>query len=209
MAEYLEPDICVVGAGSGGLSVAAAVRALGGSVILVERDKMGGDCLNHGCVPSKAMIAAAKRAHTIAHAGVFGVSASELKVNFGRVAEHVRTVVEAIAPHDSVERFEALGATVIKAHARFVDKRTLEADGQLIRARRFVVATGSRPAVPPIPGLVNIDFLTNETIFHLTRKPEHLVVIGGGPIGMELAQAHRRLGCKVSVIEMFDPLGKT
>ncbi len=208
MVEYLEPDICVIGAGSGGLTVAAAVRALGGSVVLVERDKMGGDCLNHGCVPSKALIAAARRAHTIAHAGVFGVSASELKVNFGRVAEHVRSVVETIAPHDSVERFEALGATVIKAHGRFVDKRTVEADGQLIRARRFVIATGSRPAVPPIPGLEAIDFLTNETIFHQTRKPEHLIVIGGGPIGMEMAQAHRRLGCEVSVIEMFEPLGK-
>ncbi len=208
MVEYLEPDICVIGAGSGGLSVAAAVRALGGSVVLVERGKMGGDCLNHGCVPSKALIAAARRAHTISHAGVFGVSASELKVNFGRVSEHVRSVVEAIAPHDSVERFEALGATVIAAHARFVDKRTVEADGRLIRARRFVIATGSRPAIPPIPGLVSIDFLTNETIFHQTRKPEHLIIIGGGPIGMEMAQAHRRLGCEVSVIEMFEPLGR-
>ncbi len=208
MVEYLEPDICVIGAGSGGLMVAAAVRALGGAVVLIERDKMGGDCLNYGCVPSKAMIAAAKRAHTITNAGVFGVSASELRVNFGRVAEHVRSVVETIAPHDSVERFEALGANVIKAHARFVDKRTVEADGQLIRARRFVIATGSRPAVPPIPGLETINFLTNETIFNQTRKPEHLIVIGGGPIGMELAQAHRRLGAQVSVIEMFEPLGK-
>ena len=208
MTQVLRPDLCVVGAGSGGLSVAAAARALGASVVLVERDRMGGDCLNHGCVPSKALIAAAKRAHTIQHASRFGVSASELKVNFGRVHEHVRDVIDSIAPHDSVERFEGMGATVIKAHGRFLDRTTLAAGDVQVKARRFVIATGSSPFIPPVPGLDQVDYLTNETIFSMTRKPAHLLVIGGGPIGMELAQAHRRLGCEVSVVEMFDPLGK-
>ncbi len=206
MIEILRPDICVIGAGSGGLTVAAAVKALGGSVVLVEANKMGGDCLNYGCVPSKALIAAAKRAHTIAHSYRFGVLASELKVNFGRVHEHVHSVVKAIAPNDSVERFEALGVTVIKGHARFIDKRCVAVGDTRIKARRFVVATGSSPAIPAIAGLDQIDYLTNETIFALTRKPSHLIIIGAGPAGIELAQAHRRLGCEVSVIEKFDPL---
>ncbi len=208
MAEILRPDICVIGAGSGGLTVAAAVRALGGSVVLIEANKMGGDCLNYGCVPSKALIAAARRAHTISHSSRFGVSASELKVNFGRVHEHVQSVINAISPNDSLERFEALGCNVIKARARFVDKRTVVAGAVKIRARRFVVATGSSPAIPALPGLEDVDYLTNETIFELTRKPSHLIVIGAGPVGMELAQAHGRLGCEVSVVEMFDPLAR-
>ncbi len=208
MSEILKADICVIGAGSGGLSVVAAARALGASAVLIERDKMGGDCLNTGCVPSKALIAAAKRAHTIQHANAFGVTASELKVNFGRVHEHVQSVIDSIAPHDSVDRFESLGATVIQAHGTFIDKNTVEAGGQRIQARRFVISTGSSAAIPPIKGLDAVDYLTNENIFTLTRKPSHLIIIGGGPIGMELAQAHRRLGCEVSVVEMFDPLGK-
>lgn len=208
MSETLKPDICIIGAGSGGLSVAAAARTLGASVMLVEKAEMGGDCLNTGCVPSKALIAAAKRAHTIKHTSIFGVSASELKVNFGKVQAHVQGVIDSIAPHDSVERFESLGATVIQAHGKFIDKKTLEAGGKTIKARRFVIATGSRPAVPPITGLDKVDYLTNENIFKLTRKPAHLIIIGGGPIGMEMAQAHRRLGCEVSIVEMFDPLGK-
>ncbi len=208
MTQILQPDICVIGAGSGGLTIAAAARALGASVVLIEKGEMGGDCLNYGCVPSKALIAAAKRAHTIQHASGFGVTASELKVNFGRVNEHVKSVVAAIAPHDSVERFEGLGATVIQAHARFIDKRTVAAGDFHIKARRFAIATGSRPAIPPVNGLDSVPFLTNETIFELSRKPAHLIIIGGGPIGMELAQAHRRLGCEVSVIEMFEPLAK-
>ncbi len=204
----LQPDICVIGGGSGGLSVAAAARALGASVVLVEKGQMGGDCLNTGCVPSKALIASGKRAHTIQNTSIFGVTASELKVNFGRVHEHVAGVINSIAPHDSVERFEGLGATVIQDAARFLDPRTLEAGGERIRARRFVIATGSSPAIPPIPGLSEVDYLTNRNIFDLTRKPAHLLIIGGGPIGMELAQAHRRLGCEVSVVEMAAPLGR-
>jgi len=208
MIEILRPDICVIGAGSGGLTVAAAARALGGSVVLIEAGKMGGDCLNYGCVPSKALIAAAKRAHTIAHSSRFGVLTGELKVNFGVVHEHVHATIKAIAPNDSVERFEALGVKVIRDHARFIDKRTVATKDYKIKARRFVIATGSSPAIPALVGLDQIDYLTNETIFELTRKPAHLIIIGAGAMGMELAQAHRRLGCKVSVVEKFDPLAK-
>jgi pyruvate/2-oxoglutarate dehydrogenase complex dihydrolipoamide dehydrogenase (E3) component len=208
MVEILTPDLCVIGGGSGGLTVVAAARAMGATAVLIEKGKMGGDCLNTGCVPSKALIAAAHHAEAGREAAQFGVTFDEPKVNFGKVHDHVHGVIAGIAPHDSVERFEALGATVIKEHGQFVDKNTVKAGDQLIRARRFVVATGSRAAVPPIPGLDTVPFLTNESIFDLTRKPAHLIVIGGGPIGMELAQAHRRLGCQVTIIEMFDPLGK-
>ncbi|MCB1419005.1 MAG: FAD-dependent oxidoreductase [Notoacmeibacter sp.] len=208
MAEVLTPDICVIGGGSGGLTVAAAAAAFGVEVVLVEKGKMGGDCLNYGCVPSKALIAAAKQADTLRHGAAFGIEDVEPKVNFGAVNRHVHDVIAAIAPNDSVERFTALGVRVIQSAARFVDKRTVEAGGQTIRARRFVIATGSSPLVPPIPGLDTVDYLTNETLFEQTRKPGHLIIIGGGPIGMEMAQAHRRLGSEVTVVEAFKALGK-
>ncbi|MCB1381799.1 MAG: FAD-dependent oxidoreductase [Notoacmeibacter sp.] len=208
MSDVLTPDICVIGGGSGGLTVAAAAAAFGVEVVLVEKGKMGGDCLNYGCVPSKALIAAAKQAETLRHGAAFGIEDAEPKVNFSAVNRHVHEVIAAIAPNDSVERFTALGVRVIQAAARFVDKRTVEAGGQTIRARRFVIATGSSPFVPPIPGLDTVSYLTNETLFDQTRKPGHLIVIGGGPIGMEMAQAHRRLGCEVTVIEAMKALGK-
>lgn len=208
MTEILTPDLCVIGAGSGGLTVAAAARAFDASVVLIEKHKMGGDCLNVGCVPSKALIAASKYAHMGKQASKFGITYADPEIDFAKVQAHVAGVIAEIAPHDSVERFEALGVNVISAAGKFVDKRTVEAGGQLIRARRFVISTGSRPGVPPVPGLENVPFLTNETIFDLTERPGHLIVIGGGPIGMELAQAHRRLGSRVTVIEMFAPLGK-
>ena len=201
MAELLEPDLCIVGGGSAGLTAAAAARAFGASVVLIEKGRMGGDCLNTGCVPSKAMIAASRHAEAGRAGAEFGVSFEVPRVNFGRVHEHVSGVIAAIAPHDSVERFEGLGVTVIRGEARFVDKKTMEADGQLIKARRFIIAAGSRAAVPPIPGIETVPYLTNETIFEQTRKPAHLIIIGGGPIGLELAQAHRRLGAEVTVIE--------
>lgn len=208
MVETLKPDLCVIGAGAGGLTVAAAARAVGASVVLVERDAMGGGNLNTGSVPSKALIAAARRAHIMRNSAAFGVTGDEPRVNFGRINAHIRGVIAEIAPHQSVERFEALGARVIRAHARFVDKRTLAAGDVHIRARRFVIATGSRPAIPDIPGLADIDYLTSETVFDLTRRPGHIIVIGGGPMGLELAQAYLRLGCQVSVVEMRTPLGR-
>lgn len=208
MATVLRPDICVIGAGSAGLSVAAGAAAFGVSVVLVERGRMGGDCLNYGCVPSKALLAAGRHAHMMRAAGRFGIEPVEPKVDFRKVNAHVGGVIDAIAPNDSVERFTALGVQVIEAQARFKDRRTVVAGDHEIRARRFVVATGSSPAVPPIPGLADIDYLTNETVFGLKRRPSHLVVVGGGPVGMELAQAHRRLGSAVTVIEADRAMGR-
>lgn len=201
MSEVLKPDLCVIGAGSGGLSVAAIAASFGVSVALVERDRMGGDCLNVGCVPSKALIAAGDRARSIRDSGRFGLERAEPRTNYARVRDHVQGVIAAIAPNDSAERFAALGVRVIRADARFTDPRTLVAAEVTIRARCFVLATGSRPAIPPVPGLSEAPYLTNETVFELTRRPDRLVVMGGGPIGVELAQAHRRLGAEVSIVE--------
>jgi pyruvate/2-oxoglutarate dehydrogenase complex dihydrolipoamide dehydrogenase (E3) component len=201
-------DIAVIGAGSGGLSVAAAAAQFGRKVVLFEKGEMGGDCLNYGCVPSKALIAAAKRAHAIATSSAYGIHAGTPKVDFAEVIAHVQGAIAAIAPHDSTERFEGLGVKVVRHRARFRDAHTLEAGGEAFRAKRIVIATGSRPAVPPIPGLEETGYFTNETIFENTLLPRHLIIIGGGPIGMELAQAHRRLGSEVSVIEAFEPLGR-
>jgi pyruvate/2-oxoglutarate dehydrogenase complex dihydrolipoamide dehydrogenase (E3) component len=208
MPTTLTPDICVIGGGSAGLTVAAAAAAFGVPVVLIEKGRMGGDCLNYGCVPSKALLAAARHAEAMRHASAFGIAEVEPEIDFRAVNRHVQGVIAAIAPNDSVERFTALGVRVIQAEARFRDRRTLEAGEFAVRARRFVVATGSSPLVPPIPGLETVEFLTNETLFEQTQRPEHLVVIGGGPIGMEMAQAHRRLGSAVTVIEAFRALGK-
>jgi len=201
MSDVLRPDICVIGAGSGGLSVAAAAAAFGVPVVLVEKGRMGGDCLNYGCVPSKALIAAGKHADALRHGAGFGIADVDPDIDFRKVREHISRVIAAIAPNDSAERFTALGVQVVRAEARFRDKRTLVAGDIEIRARRFVVATGSSPLVPPIAGLDQIDFLTNETIFELTRRPGHLIIVGGGPVGIELAQAYRRLGSEVTVVE--------
>ena len=208
MVEMIEPDICVIGAGSGGLSVAAAAAQFGVDVVLIEKAKMGGDCLNYGCVPSKAMIASAKRARMMRDASPFGIAAVEPRIDPAGVHEHVHGVIAEIAPHDSVERFTGLGVRVIQAPARFIDPQTVEAGDYHIKARRFVVSTGSSPGTPPIPGLDKVPYFTNETIFDNTKAIDHLMVIGGGPIGMELAQAHRRLGANVTVLEAFTPLGK-
>jgi pyruvate/2-oxoglutarate dehydrogenase complex dihydrolipoamide dehydrogenase (E3) component len=207
MVEVLRPDICVIGGGSGGLSVAAAAAAFGVPVVLVEKGRMGGDCLNTGCVPSKSLIAAAKRARTIAQANAFGVTAQEIAIEFGRVHAHVHGVIAAIAPNDSRERFTGLGVRVIEGFARFKDASTVVVgDGVEIAARRFVIATGSSSVIPPIPGLDATVHFTNETIFDLAIRPEHLIVIGAGPIGLELAQAFRRLGSAVTVLEAAAPL---
>ncbi len=196
------PDLCVIGGGSGGLTLAAGAVQMGASVVLVEADRMGGDCLNLGCVPSKSLVAAARRAQAIREAEPFGIRAVAPEIDFARVMDHVRSVIAAIAPHDSVERFEGLGVRVILARARFTGPAEVEAGEQRIRARRFVLATGSRPAVPPIPGLAEVPHLTNETVFELRDRPDHLLVLGAGPIGCELAQAFRRLGSAVTLLDI-------
>ena len=208
MAEVLTPDLCVIGAGSGGLSVAAGAVQMGASVVLVEGHKMGGDCLNYGCVPSKALIAAAKAAHAHRSSGPLGVAAHEPEIDYAAAMEHVQSVIRGIEPHDSVERFEGLGVTVIQDYARFTDDRTVEAGGHTIRPRRFVIATGSSPVILPIPGLDETPYLTNETLWDLRELPAKLIIIGGGPIGLEMAQAHRRLGSDVVVLEAFKAMGK-
>jgi pyruvate/2-oxoglutarate dehydrogenase complex dihydrolipoamide dehydrogenase (E3) component len=208
MTETLTPDICVIGGGSAGLSVAAAAAAFGVPVVLIEAHKMGGDCLNTGCVPSKALLAAAKRAALMQNSGAFGVAAQGVAIDFAKVHDHVHRVISAIAPVDSAERFAGLGVRVIQGQARFKDHWTVAVGDIEIRARRFVVATGSTPALPPIPGLDQGPYLTNETIFDLTVLPKHLVVIGAGPIGIELAQAFRRFGSDVTVCEAGQPLAK-
>ena len=208
MSEILTPDICVIGAGSGGLSVAAAAAAFGVDVVLIESGKMGGDCLNYGCVPSKAILAAGKTAQTLRDAEKFGIAPVDPEIDFRAVHDHIQDVIATIAPNDSVERFTALGVKVIEAPGKFTDKRTVTAGGYTIRARRYVVATGSSAFVPPIPGLSSVHYFTNETLFENKRKIRHLIVIGGGPIGMEMAQAHRRLGSKVTVVEGARALGK-
>ncbi len=208
MSEVLKPDLCVIGAGSGGLSVAAAAAQLGVAVVLIEKHKMGGDCLNYGCVPSKALLAAGKRAHIMRHTKSFGVTPTSPVINPAAVRDHVRGVIAAIEPNDSVERFTGLGVHVIQAAARFMDKRTMVAGDYEIRPRRFVIATGSSPAIPPIPGIDQTPFFTNETIFENARRMEHLVIIGGGPIGLEMAQAHMRLGSRVTVLEALKSFAK-
>ncbi len=204
----LRPDLCVIGAGSGGLSVAAGAVQMGASVVLVEGGRMGGDCLNFGCVPSKALLAAAKRAHLMTEGAAFGIAPAAPQIDFAAVRAHVREVIAGIAPHDSQERFEGLGVTVIREWARFVSPGAVEAGGRRIEARRFVIATGSVPAVPPIPGLAEAPYLTNETVFDLEEAPRRLLILGGGPIGVELAQAHRRLGAEVVVLEAARALGR-
>jgi pyruvate/2-oxoglutarate dehydrogenase complex dihydrolipoamide dehydrogenase (E3) component len=208
MVKHIKTDICVIGGGSGGLSVAAGAVQMGADVVLVEGGKMGGDCLNYGCVPSKALIAAGKHAHAMTTGGVFGVTPVAPEVDYAATKDHVAKVIAGIAPHDSVERFEGLGINVITEYGRFISNTELQAGDTIIKARRFVIATGSSPFVPPIPGLDKVPYEINETIFDLREKPAHLIVIGGGPIGMELAQAHRRLGCEVTVLEGLKALGK-
>ena len=197
----IKTDVLVIGAGSGGLSVAAGAVQMGADVVLLEGHKMGGDCLNFGCVPSKALIASAKKAHAMRSGEKFGVTPVDPDVNYAAAKDHVHKVIETIAPVDSEERFEGLGVKVIREYGRFISPTEVQAGDTVITARRIVIATGSGPLVPPIKGIESTTYFTNENIFDLRDKPDHLLVVGGGPIGMEMAQAHVRLGSKVTVIE--------
>ncbi|MFT6651516.1 MAG: pyruvate/2-oxoglutarate dehydrogenase complex dihydrolipoamide dehydrogenase (E3) component, partial [Celeribacter sp.] len=203
----IKTDICVIGGGSGGLSVASGAVQMGASVVLIEAGEMGGDCLNYGCVPSKALLSAAKQAHVMCK-GSAGVVGMEPQIDYAAAMNHVQTAIDTIAPHDSQERFEGLGCTVVRAFARFTSPTTVQAGDTEITARRFVISTGSRAFIPPIKGLGTVPYLTNETLWPQRKAPKHLLVLGGGPIGMEMAQAHRRLGCEVTVIDAQDALGR-
>ncbi len=203
----LKADIVVIGAGSGGLSVASGAAQLGLRVVLFEKGEMGGDCLNTGCVPSKALIACAHAAHDARTADRLGVHASPT-VDFAAVMAHVHGAIAAIEPHDSQQRFEGLGVTVVREAARFTGPRTVASASVEVTARKIVIATGSRAKAPPIPGLPGSGFLTNETIWGLTELPRRLIVLGAGPIGLELGQAFRRLGSEVVVVEAAQPLAR-
>ena len=206
--ERIHTDVCVIGAGSAGLSVAYGASQLGRRVVLIEAHKMGGDCLNYGCVPSKAILAAGKAAQHGRKAGEFGVTFGEPEIDYAAVMGHVQEVIGTIEPNDSVERYEGLGVHVIEARARFTGPDTVVAGDTEVHAKDFVLATGSSPFVPPIEGLADVPYLTNETLWDLREKPGHLIVIGGGPIGLEMAQAHRRLGSEVTVVEGGSILGR-
>ena len=212
MAEELKPDLCVIGAGAAGLSVAVAAATLGVPVVLIEKGRMGGEHLNTGCVPSKAMVAAGRRADVFRTSGPFGVKSARPAVEFDEVNDHVHRVINSIAPNDSKERLTGMHVRVIEGEARFRDSRTVvvgrEEDIKFeIKARRFVIATGSRPAVPEISGIEHCPYFTNENIFDARERPKHLIVVGAGPTGLELAQAFRRLGSEVTVLELEQPLG--
>ncbi len=206
--QRIKCDLLVIGAGSGGLSVAAGASQMGADVVLLEGHKMGGDCLNYGCVPSKALLASAKAAYGAAHSAAFGVADQVPQADYAAAKDHVQDVIDTIAPVDSQERFEGFGVRVIRALGRFISPREVEAGDHVITARRIVIATGSSPLVPPIPGLDQVPYETNETLFDLRERPDHLLIIGGGPIGLEMAQAHVRLGSKVTVIEGDTALAK-
>lgn len=208
MSQTLLCDIAIIGGGAGGLSLAAGASQLDAQIVLVESGKMGGDCLNTGCVPSKSLLSAAKAYYHVKQADYFGVRTEKLNLNFNKVMQHVKQVIATIEKNDSIERFESLGVKVIQASGKFLDEKTLQAGDYHIKAKRFVVATGSSPFVPPIPGLDHVPYETNETIFDLTEQPKHFIVIGGGPIGCELAQAFAMLGSQVTILEGFKILPK-
>lgn len=206
--ERIKTDICIIGGGSGGLSVAAGAAQMGAKVVLIEGHKMGGDCLNYGCVPSKALLAAGKQAYAVTSGAELGVSPAHPVVDYAAAKDHVARAIATIEPHDSQERFESLGVTVLRGYGKFISRQEVQVDDTIVEARRFVVATGSSPFVPPIPGIKDTQYYTNENIFDLRERPDHLIVIGGGPIGLEMAQAHIRLGSRVTVIEGAKALGK-
>jgi pyruvate/2-oxoglutarate dehydrogenase complex dihydrolipoamide dehydrogenase (E3) component len=205
-SKELRPDICVIGAGPGGLSVAAAAAAFDVNAVLVEKGRMGGESLNRGSVPVQALIAAAERADTARSGARFGINVGRFSVDFAAVNAHVRDVVSTLAPNAARERLAGLGVHVIAGEACFTDPRTVAVGDVTIRARRFVIATGSSSVIPAIPGLLGAPYLTDETVFDLAELPRHLIVIGAGPIGLELAQAFRRLGSEVTVLEAATPL---
>jgi pyruvate/2-oxoglutarate dehydrogenase complex dihydrolipoamide dehydrogenase (E3) component len=201
-----EPDICVIGGGAGGLAAAAAAAAMGVPVVLIEKGRVGGQSLNGGTVQSKALRAAAEHANAVRAGARFGVKTVRSAIDFPAVMAHVRQALQAVEPQLSSERFVGLGVRVITGAARFKDANTIEVGDTTIRARRFIIATGSSPIVPPIPGLADVPYLLPQTMFGLSDCPRHLIIIGAGNIGLELAQTFRRLGSDVTVLEAETPL---
>ncbi len=204
----MQPDICVIGGGAGGLAAAAAAAAMGVPVVLIEKGRMGGQSLNGGSVPSKALLTAARHADALRNGPRFGIKSVRSGIDFATVNAHVRHAIETVAPQDSAERFTGLGVRVIAGAARFKDRTTVAVGGTTVKARRFIIATGSAPVIPAIAGLAETPYLTSATIFDLNECPRHLIVIGAGRTGLELAQAFRRLGSDVTVLDAATPLAR-
>ena len=201
-----DADLIVIGAGSAGLSVAAGAVQMGARVVLIEGGEMGGDCLNTGCVPSKALIEAARHAKAAVAAAKLGVSCSQVEIDYASIMQHVHATIATIEPHDSQERFENIGVRVIRGYARFTSKNAIIVENETITGRRIVVATGANAVTPPIKGLDQVGYFTNESFFENYDQPDHLIIVGGGPIGIEMAQAHAQLGIKTTLIERFEIL---
>jgi pyruvate/2-oxoglutarate dehydrogenase complex dihydrolipoamide dehydrogenase (E3) component len=201
MAKLLTPDICIIGGGPAGFAVAARAARMNIPVVLIEKGRMGGANLSSGAIPSKSLVAAAYNYELLRRGPAIGITAAPLQVNFGKVAEHIASVVEAVAPHVSAERLAALGVRVINAPARFLDRRTVIAGEFTVIARRFVIAVGAVPAAPDIQGLDEVDYLTVEDAFDIGRKPAHLLVLGANAHALEIAQAYQRLGVDTTVVD--------
>ncbi len=197
-------NLIVIGAGAGGLVTSYLAAAVKAKVTLIEKHKMGGDCLNTGCVPSKALIRSAKFLSHASRAQELGMNAATVDFDFAQVMERVQRVVRAVEPHDSVERYTELGVECVQGAAHIHSPYAVEVNGETLTTRNIVVATGARPAVPPIPGIEGIGYLTSDTVWNLRKRPERLLVLGGGPIGCELTQAFARLGCQVTQVELAD-----
>ena len=205
MAKY-EANIVVIGAGSGGLVASLIAAAVKSKVVLIERHKMGGDCLNTGCVPSKALLRSAKIANYMHRAEEFGLESVQVKPVFEKVLKRVHKVIETIEPHDSVERFTDLGVECVMGEAEIVDRHTVKVGDRSITTKNIIIATGARPFVPPIEGLEQVSYLTSDSVWELKAQPKRLVVLGGGPIGCELSQAFAKLGSEVTMVEMMGQL---
>ena len=201
--EQFDYNVVVIGAGSAGLVTSYIAAAVKAKVALIEKERMGGDCLNTGCVPSKALIRSAKMVSYLKRAQEFGLQPSQPEVDFAAVMERVQRVIGKVAPHDSVERYTGLGVDCIVGEARVTTPYTVEVNGRVLTTRNIVIATGARPFVPPIPGLDRVDYLTSDNLWRLRTLPQRLVVLGGGPIGCEMTQAFSRLGSTVTQVEMM------
>ena len=201
-----EYDIIAIGGGTAGLVTAAGSAAIGARTALIERDRLGGDCLWTGCVPSKALVSSARLAAAMRGAAAFGLDPVDPAPDGKAVLESVRAVRARIAPHDDPDRFREMGVNVVEGEARFVSPHEVEVDGERLRSRKFVIATGSRAAIPPIPGLAEAGFFTHETAFDRDTIPASVVIVGAGAIGIEFAQAYRRLGVDVTVVELLDEI---
>jgi pyruvate/2-oxoglutarate dehydrogenase complex dihydrolipoamide dehydrogenase (E3) component len=202
----VEYDLVVIGGGSAGLLVAAVAAALKAKVVLIEKHRLGGDCLWYGCIPSKSFIHAGRMAYNVKQAAKFGIYTQPPDIDFAKAINHVQNVIAAIEPHDSPERFENLGVEVVFGDGHFIDKRTFAVNNRRLTARAFVISTGSRPAIPVIAGLEEVGYITNEQVFEIKTRPDSLAIIGGGPIGCELGQTFSRLGSQVTIIASRDSL---